>query len=38
MGTNATANHKNDNWLEIEFVESFCVTPVMPQNTKAISA
>jgi hypothetical protein len=36
--TMAQQNHRNDRSLEMEFVESFCVTPVMPQNTSASMA
>ena len=34
----AKANHTKDNWLEIRLVESFCVTPLAPPNTRAIAA
>ena len=31
-------NQRKDSWVEMAFVESFCVTPVIPQNTYATSA
>jgi hypothetical protein len=38
MAIIAYANQINESSLEIRFVASFCVTPVTPQNSRAIAA
>src|SRR5689334_13831574 len=38
MATIAQAHQRNESWLEMRLVESFCVTPVMPQKTSATVA
>src|SRR5215469_17035621 len=38
MAIMAEANHRKESSLEMRLVASFCVTPVMPQNTRAMVA
>jgi hypothetical protein len=38
MAIIAQAHQRQESWLEMRLVESFCVTPVMPQKTRAIVA
>jgi hypothetical protein len=37
IATMAQMNQRNERSLEIRLVESFCVTPVPPQRTRAIA-
>src|SRR5436309_3054760 len=38
MGRNARTNQRNDNSVEMAFVDSFWVTPVVPQNIRVARA